>query len=124
MKIPFSIGDPFGFWKDASNRTKWIVRIGFIILSYLIPVSVIVIEYQVFIKLQLSAFAPSDDKNIYLIQRIYFNAIWLLGVTSFLVWVTIKLSGIRGKFLSAPWVIMMILLFCLFLLLIQWFNLG
>lgn len=112
----------FGLWRNASNRSKWIVRILLFIMAYSLPIAVVGIEYQIFLKLQLSAFSPSDDQNIYLIQRIYFNAIWIFGVTSFLVWLTIKLSGIRGKFLSAPWVIMMILLFCLFLLLIQWFN--
>ena len=122
MNFPSRMKKMFGLWRNASNRSKWIIRILLFILAYSIPIAVVGIEYQIFIKLQLSTFAPSDEHNIYLIQRIYLNAAWLFGATSLLVWITIKLARIRGKFLSAPWVFMLIFLFCLFLLLLQWFD--
>ena len=121
MKIIASVAHISQRWNHLNDKQKNWFRFGFICLIYLVPVLIIATEFVLFRNLQQSIWAPDTDQTNLQIQRIYLNAVWVLGFTSLLVWIALKLLKIRGRILSLPWILMICLLFLLFTQLMDWF---
>jgi hypothetical protein len=121
MKILASVAHISQRWNHLNDKQKNLFRFGFICLIYLVPVLIIATEFVLFRNLQQSIWAPDTDQTNLQIQRIYLNAVWVLGFTSLLVWIALKLLKIRGRILSMPWILMISLLFLLFTQLMDWF---
>jgi hypothetical protein len=124
MKMPASLDGLNRYWNQLNSRKKWLIRITLIGVLYLVPCIIIAAEYLVFRNLQISTFAPSIDQTNLQIQRIYLNAVWVLGIASLIIWIGFKIVGFRGKILMMPWIFMIFLLFLLFTQLMNWFNWG
>ena len=121
MKILASVAQISQRWNHLNDKQKNWFRFGFICLIYLVPGLIVATEYVLFRNLQQSIWAPDTDQTNLQIQRIYLNAVWVLGFTSFLVWIALKLLKISGRILSMPWILMISLLFLLFTRLMDWF---
>ena len=121
MKILASVAQISQRWNHFNDKQKNWFRFGFICLIYLVPVLIVATEFVLFRNLQQSIWAPDTDQTNLQIQRIYLNAVWVLGFTSLLVWIALKLLKIRGRILSLPWILMICLLFLLFTQLMDWF---
>lgn len=122
MKIYSSVARLSQQWKQLNQRQKNWFRIGLICFVYSVPMLIVATEYVLFRNLQQSIWAPSSDQTNFQIQRIYLNAVWILGFTSFLVWAVLKVLKLSGWILSFPWILMICLLFLLFTQLMDWFN--
>lgn len=121
MKFLASVAHISQRWNHLNDKQKNWFRFGFICLIYLVPVLIVATEFVLFRNLQQSIWAPDTDQTNLQIQRIYLNAVWVLGFTSLLVWIALKLLKIRGRILSLPWILMISLLFLLFTQLMDWF---
>ena len=124
MKMPASLDGLNRYWNQLNSRKKWLIRTTLIGVLYLVPCIIIAAEYLVFRNLQISNFAPSIDQTNLQIQRIYLNAVWVLGIASLVIWIGFKIVGFRGRILMMPWIFMIFLLFLLFTQLMNWFNWG
>lgn len=122
MKIFSSVARSSQQWKQLNAKQKNWIRIGLICFVYSVPMLIVATEYVLFRNLQQSVWAPSSDQTNYQIQRIYLNAVWILGFTSFFVWAVLKVLKLSGWILSFPWILMICLLFLLFTQLMDWFN--
>lgn len=122
MKIYSSVARLSQQWKQLNQRQKNWFRIGLICFVYSVPMLIVATEYVLFRNLQQSIWAPSSDQTNFQIQRIYLNAVWILGFTSFFVWAVLKVLKLSGWILSFPWILMICLLFLLFTQLMDWFN--
>ena len=121
MKILASVAQISQRWNHFNDKQKNWFRFGFICLIYLVPVLIVATEFVLFRNLQQSIWASDSDQTNLQIQRIYLNAVWVLGFTSLLVWIALKLLKIRGRILSLSWILMICLLFLLFTQLMDWF---